>query len=357
MPRLPFNCRPRGASPRRLAYAPAPDRASQSSDFRYRRAGFEQLEERRALAAVTFVAGSTVQSDGSGPLTQFEAAVFPRVIQLDANLDLTPDAAPGSTAALPVLRLTGQQDPILVLPSADGRPVATSIDRIQATSGVQTNVKLRQALPGEPVRRDVDRPIIAGQANSIRLPPTDIKPSDRSAPAMAAPRRIEDALQPAPANVDAKSTTSHYARAAVADTGNATARSQAELVAPVRNSTASTASRSLDYSTLEVQSSAVTSDEADASDLLFRSRARSQAPPPMAPAADGREYLSNTQTLIFAAAALATGLVLPGIVSEIRRRRKRTLPQFARAPQPPMHNAEESYEQGATTYTIRERAG
>jgi hypothetical protein len=50
-------------------------------------------------------------------------------------------------------------------------------------------------------------------------------------------------------------------------------------------------------------------------------------------------------------------LVLPGIVSEIRRRRTRTLPQIARAAQPPNHTAEEPCEPGATTYSFRERAG
>jgi hypothetical protein len=358
MPRLPFYSRPHGASPRRLNYAPAAHRASQSSDSRYRRTCFEQLEERRALATITFAARSTDQSDGGGSLARFEAAVFPRVIQVHANLDLAPDESRRSTAASPSLRLTRQQDPLLELPSANGRPVVASIDRIQAT-GIEANVKLRKASPGEPDRRTPeDRPIIVGQANSSRLPSADIQPIGRSAAAaMPLPRRAEDTLRPAPANLVAKTTTSQQARVAVADAEHATASQHSQLAAPARTRVASNQRDSIDYSAFEAQSSAVTGDNADATELLFRSRERSQAPPPTVPAADGRDYLSGTQTLIFATAAVATALVLPGIVSEIRRHRKQALPQFARAGQPPTDDAEDSYEPGATTYTIRERAG
>lgn len=358
MSRLMFHSRPQGASPKRTSYASASHLVAQARDLRYRRACFEQLEERRALATVSLGTGSTPQSVDHGPLAQFEAAAFPRVIQINANVSLATDESTGSSAALPSLRPTRQPEPRLVLPSADGRPVAASIDRIQATAGIETNVQLNQKTPTETGHRAaVVLPTIIGQTSASRVPATEVKPIGQSSPATPLPGRSEVSARALPANVDAKRIPPPGARANVADTGNMATTNRADPAPPKHTAGSSSERPPVDYTPFESQSPSLTRDDAEAADLLFKRPRRSTASSPTEPSADSRDYLSNTQTVIFAAAAVATALVLPGIVSEIRRRRKRTLPQFAREPQRAAQTPERPMDQAAATYPIREKAG
>jgi hypothetical protein len=111
------------------------------------------------------------------------------------------------------------------------------------------------------------------------------------------------------------------------------------------------------YTTFESQSGTSRPEDSDAADLLYSSRRRLITSSQAEASDDAPEYLSNAQTVIFAAAAVATALVLPGIVSEIRRRRNRTLPQFARETPQPLQSPERLSEQAAAKYPIREKAG
>ena len=106
-----------------------------------------------AGAPVTLAGGPVTQSNDSGPLAHFEATVFPQVVQLKTSLDLTPAEPRSRTVDLvPSLLLTRQQDPVRVLPLANSRSVASSIDRIQAAASVETNVNLRPGPTGAPSR-------------------------------------------------------------------------------------------------------------------------------------------------------------------------------------------------------------
>jgi hypothetical protein len=358
MSRLSFHSRPQGASPKRTSYAPASHFVAQARDRRYRRACFELLEERRALATVSLGTGSTPQLVDRAPLAQFEAAAFPRVIQINANLSLATDESPVSSAAFSSLRPTRQQEPRLVLPSADGRPVSASIDRIQATAGIKTNVQLYHKNPAETGHRaTVIPPTINPQASTSRAPATEVKPIGRALPATPLPGRSEITATPFPANVDAKRVPPPGARANVADTGNVAATNRSDPAPPKRTFSSSTDRPTVDYTPFESQSSSLTRDDAEATDLLFKRPRRVTASSRTVPSEDSRDYLSNTQTVIFAAAAAATALVLPGIVSEIRRRRKRTLPQFARDALRTTQTSERPMDQAASTYSIREKAG
>jgi hypothetical protein len=346
MSRLLYHSRPGNASPKRIAYAPVSHLVPRP---RKRRACFEQLEERRALASVTLGPSAVAQDDRSAP-AQFEAAAFPRVVQLSA-VSLAPEVAPGNSAALPALRLSRPQEPLLVLPGADGRPVAASIDRIQATAGIETNVKLSPE-PGETSHRAVvGRPIVTGQLSPGRMSATEVKPLG-SRPPGAAP----EALRPSPAGV-VTNAAAPDARAALASAGDANTRNRADLSPTPRKSTASTERSSVDYSAFGNPSPSLTRDDTAATDLLLGRHRRATASTDAAPPADSAAYLSNAQTVIFAAAAVATALVLPGIVSEIRRRRKRTLPQFAREPKPDVATSEGLKNQASKPYPLREKAG
>jgi hypothetical protein len=133
-----------------------------------------------------------------------------------------------------------------------------------------------------------------------------------------------------------------------------TSKNATDLLPPQRKSTAAQTERpAIKYSASDLPSSPLTTDNSDATDLLLKTPRRSNDSNQTTPPADGREYVSNVQTIIFAAAAVATALVLPGIVSEIRRRRKRMLPQIPRADQRP----DEAAKDNAATLPIREKAG
>jgi hypothetical protein len=360
MPRLLYHSRPHGTSRKPRISARA---SSQPRDMRYRRACFEQLEDRRALATVPLDGGSTAQAADSSPLAQFEAAAFPRMIQLNTALGLTPvGARADATASAAALQLTRQQQPLLVVPSADGRPVAASIDRSQATTAIETNVRLRQESPVVPGNRTaLDTPNVVRETGPTRWPPAAVKPIGRYLPPTPSATRSEVTLRPLPGNGDAKHLVPQDARTAVAEAQSATSGKQAELAPPQRKFTPPAKTTSTNYSAVDSSPSSLKSDDLSATDLLYGSPRRSTAPArtaasePATPA-EGREYLSNVQTVIFAAAAVATALVLPGIVSEIRRRKKRVLPLIARA-QRSTQMADEQIDQDAATLPIREKAG
>jgi hypothetical protein len=363
MPRLLYHSRPGNASPKRTN-APVSHLVSRPKK---RRACFEQLEERRALASVTLGPAAVVQTGDRSAQAQFEAAAFPRVMQLHADVSVAPNATSGSSATLPALRLSRPQEPLLVLPGADGRPVATSIDRIQATGGIETNVKLIPEPGATSHRAAVGWSSIAGQLGPSRMSATEVKPIGPRESATRLQGGALETLQPSPANVITKQAADPDARAAVASAGDANTKNQANLAPTPRKPTASTERPSVDYSAFGNQPRSWTSDEVDATDLLLGSPRRSQASsvsassetasPDKSQPVDGAAYLSNAQTVIFAAAAVATALVLPGIVSEIRRRRKRTLPHFAREPKPDAAIAEGLKNPASKPYRLREKAG
>jgi hypothetical protein len=327
--------------------------------LRYRRASFEQLEERRALATVTLGVGAVVPSGIGSAMTQFEAAAFPRVIQLDTDVRLTlPEASITPDGSSSILGLTRQQEPLLVLPSVDGRPVAASIDRIQATAGVETNVKLRQELPGEGGNRATyDTPSMVRQTGSVPAPPADVKPIGRFVSPSPAVTRREVTLQPSPGNADVKLPSPQDARAAVAVGDSAPVNSRSNFATPERKSIQSNEKPPVDDSAFAGRSLQLPADDFGATELLLKRPGRSSPVDTASPKADGREYLSGVQTMIFASAAIATALVLPGIISEIRRRRKHTLPLVARAPLRSTETADELSDDAATTLPIREKAG
>jgi hypothetical protein len=235
--------------------------------------------------------------------------------------------------------------------------VAASIDRIQATAGVETNVKLRQESPGERGNHAAyDKPSMIRQTGSVPPPPADVKPIGRFARSTP-PGTHEVTVQPLPGNAHAKLPSAQNARANGASADSAPVNSRSNLATPPRTSIQSNEKPPVEYSAIASRSSPSPADDFGATELLLKRPGRSDPDNSTSPKADGREYLSGMQTMIFASAAIATALVLPGIISEIRRRRKQTLPLVARAPLRSTETADELNDDAATTLPIREKAG
>ena len=310
------------------------------------------------MATVTLGAGAFGQAGDPNPLPYFEAAAFPRVVQITTEVNITQGESAAASAMFSPLRQARQQVPQLVLPGADGRPVATSIDRIQATAGITTKVKLQSDLSsGARHRAELTRPMIADQASSSRAQSADANVIGQSTAAAPAPLPREATLRQSSTDIVTKKVPPPGLQAAVSSSGAGTNDRRTDPAPSPRGSKSSIENPFAAYTTVESQPRISRHEDSDAADLLYSSRRRLITSSQAEASDDAPEYLSNAQTVIFAAAAVATALVLPGIVSEIRRRRNRTLPQFARETPPPLQSPERLSEQAAAKYPIREKAG
>jgi hypothetical protein len=140
-------------------------RAGRSNhDALYRRAVVEQLEDRRALDAAAVASGLQVQFDGADS-GQIEFATFSRPL---VNEGFKPWlTATGKDASMSRLRLSTDQAPILSLRPPGSQPIAISIDRIQATAGVETSVELRRPTVEATIGRQTQPPLTPTAGDSI----------------------------------------------------------------------------------------------------------------------------------------------------------------------------------------------